>query len=101
MNDRKKQILQAIIEEYIQTAEPVSSNAIVQKYNLNYSSATVRNEMAALEKEGFLDKPHTSAGRVPSAKGYRLYVDELLKEDNISLEEVVYIQSTVSKKMQM
>ena len=57
LNDRKKQILQAIIEEYIQTAEPVSSNGIVQKYGLNYSSATVRNEMASLEKEGFLDKP--------------------------------------------
>ena len=99
LNDRKKQILQAIIEEYIQTAEPVSSNAIVQKYGLNYSSATVRNEMADLEKEGFLDKPHTSAGRVPSAKGYRFYVDELLKEDNISLEEVVYIQSKLQTKV--
>lgn len=99
LNDRKKQILQAIIEEYIQTAEPVSSNAIVQKYNLDYSSATVRNEMASLEKEGFLDKPHTSAGRIPSAKGYRFYVDELLKEDNISLEEVVYIQSKLQTKV--
>ena len=99
LNDRKKQILQAIIEEYIQTAEPVSSNAIVQKYGLNYSSATVRNEMADLEKEGFLDKPHTSAGRIPSAKGYRFYVDELLKEDNISLEEVVYIQSKLQTKV--
>ena len=99
LNDRKKQILQAIIEEYIQTAEPVSSNAIVQKYNLDYSSATVRNEMADLEKEGFLDKPHTSAGRIPSAKGYRFYVDELLKEDNISLEEVVYIQSKLQTKV--
>ena len=100
LNDRKKEILQAIIEEYIQTAEPVSSNAIVQKYNLDYSSATVRNEMADLEKEGFLDKPHTSAGRVPSAKGYRFYVDELLKDDNISLEEVVYIQSKLQTKKQ-
>ena len=99
LNDRKKQILQAIIEEYIQTAEPVSSNAIVQKYNLDYSSATVRNEMADLEKEGFLDKPHTSAGRVPSAKGYRFYVDELLKEDNISLEEVIYLQSKLQTKV--
>ena len=99
MNDRKKQILQAIIEEYIQTAEPVSSNSIVEKYKLNYSSATVRNEMASLEKEGFLDKPHTSAGRIPSAKGYRFYVDELLKEDNISLEEVVYLQSKLQTKV--
>ncbi len=99
LNDRKKEILQAIIEEYIQTAEPVSSNAIVQKYGLNYSSATVRNEMSDLEKEGYLDKPHTSAGRVPSAKGYRFYVDELLKDDNISLEEVIYLQSKLQTKV--
>lgn len=99
LNDRKKEILQAIIEEYIQTAEPVSSNAIVKKYNLDYSSATVRNEMADLEKEGFLDKPHTSAGRVPSAKGYRFYVDELLKDDNISLEEVIYLQSKLQTRV--
>ena len=99
LNDRKKEILQAIIEEYIQTAEPVSSNAIVKKYNLDYSSATVRNEMAELEKEGFLDKPHTSAGRVPSAKGYRFYVDELLKDDNISLEEVIYLQSKLQTRV--
>ena len=99
LNDRKKEILQAIIEEYIQTAEPVSSNAIVQKYNLDCSSATVRNEMAVLEKEGYLDKPHTSAGRVPSAKGYRFYVDELLKEDTLSLEEVIYLQSKLQTKV--
>ena len=99
LNDRKKEILQAIIEEYIQNAEPVSSNAIVKKYNLDYSSATVRNEMADLEKEGFLDKPHTSAGRVPSAKGYRFYVDELLKDDNISLEEVIYLQSKLQTRV--
>ena len=99
LNDRKKEILQAIIEEYIQTAEPVSSNAIVQKYNLDYSSATVRNEMAELERLGYLDKPHTSAGRVPSAKGYRFYVDELLKDDDISLEEVIYIQSKLQTKV--
>ncbi len=99
LNDRKKEILQAIIEEYIQTAEPVSSNAIVQKYNLDCSSATVRNEMAVLEKEGYLDKPHTSAGRVPSAKGYRFYVDELLKEDTLSLEEIIYLQSKLQTKV--
>ena len=61
LDDRKKQILQAIIEEYINTAEPVSSGALVQKYNLDYSSATIRNEMADLEKSGYLDKPHTSS----------------------------------------
>ncbi len=99
LNDRKKEILQAIIEEYIQTAEPVSSNVIVNKYGVNCSSATVRNEMVDLEKMGYLDKPHTSAGRVPSAKGYRFYVDELIKEDNISMEEIIYIQSKLQTKV--
>ena len=77
LDDRKKKVLQAIVEEYINTAEPVSSNALITKYNLNCSSATIRNEMADLEKSGLLDKMHTSSGRVPSAKGYRYYVDEL------------------------
>lgn len=99
LNDRKKRILQAIVEEYIETAEPVSSNTIVNKYGMDFSSATVRNEMAELENIGYLDKPHTSAGRVPSAKGYRFYVDELLKDDNISLEEIKYIQSKLETKV--
>lgn len=99
LNDRKKRILQAIVEEYIETAEPVSSNTIVNKYEMDFSSATIRNEMAELENIGYLDKPHTSAGRVPSAKGYRFYVDELLKDDNISLEEIKYIQSKLETKV--
>ena len=69
MDNRKKRILQAIIEEYIDTAEPVSSGSIVKKYGLDLSSATIRNEMADLEKVGYIEKPHTSSGRVPSAKG--------------------------------
>ena len=99
LNERKKKILQAIIDEYINTAEPVSSGTIVEKYNLGCSSATVRNEMVELENNGYLDKPHTSAGRVPSAKGYRFYVDELLKEDDISLDEIKYIQSKLETKV--
>lgn len=99
LDERKKRILQAIIDEYISTAEPVSSGALVQKYQLDCSSATIRNEMAELEKNGYLDKPHTSSGRVPSVQGYRLYVDELLKEDNISLEEIKYIQSKLETKV--
>lgn len=99
LNDRKKKVLQAIVEEYINTAEPVSSNALVKNYDLDCSSATIRNEMSDLEKSGFLDKPHTSAGRVPSAKGYRFYVDELLKDDNISLEEIKYISSKLETKV--
>ena len=99
MDDRKKKILQAVIDEYINTAEPVSSGTLVKKYNLDYSSATVRNELAELENKGYLDKTHTSSGRIPSEKGYRFYVDELLKEDNISIEEVKYIQSKLCSKV--
>ena len=99
MDERKKKILQAVIDEYVNTAEPVSSSALVEKYNLKYSSATVRNELADLEKNGYLDKTHTSSGRVPSEKGYRFYVDELVKEDDISLEEMKYIQSKLDSKV--
>lgn len=99
LNDRKKRILQAIVDEYVDTAEPVSSGSIVEKYGIDYSSATIRNEMSELEKEGYLDKVHTSSGRVPSAKGYRLYVNELLKEQNLSLEETKYIRSKLKTKV--
>ena len=99
MEERKKKILQAIIDEYIQTAEPVSSGALVNKYGLDCSSATIRNEMAELEKTGYLDKPHTSSGRIPSAQGYRFYVDELINEDDISIEEIKYIQSKLETKV--
>ena len=99
LDERKKKILQAIVEEYINTAEPVSSGSLVKRHGLDFSSATIRNDMAHLEEIGFLDKPHTSSGRVPSAKGYRYYVDELVKEDNISLEEIKYIQSKLQTKV--
>ena len=99
IDDRKKRVLQAIIEEYINTAEPVSSKAIAENYGLNYSSATIRNEMASLEKSGYLEKTHTSSGRIPSEKGYRLYVDELLQDDDISLEEIKYISSKLETKV--
>lgn len=99
LSDRKKKVLQVIIEEYISTAEPVSSGSLAKNHGLNYSSATIRNEMADLEHIGFLDKPHTSAGRVPSDKGYRYYVDELIHEDDISLEEIRYIQSKLETKV--
>ena len=99
LEERKKQILQAIIDEYISTAEPVSSGALVNRHGLNCSSATIRNEMAELEKAGYLDKPHTSSGRIPSAQGYRFYVDELVKEDDISLEEIRYITSKLETRV--
>lgn len=99
LDDRKKQVLQSVIEEYISTAEPVSSGTIVEKYDLGFSSATIRNDMAELEHEGYLEKPHTSAGRIPSVKGYRFYVDELLNDENISLEEIQYIKTQLETKV--
>ncbi len=99
LDDRKRRILQAIIEEYIGTAEPVSSASILKNYDINLSSATIRNEMSDLEQIGYLEKPHTSAGRVPSAKGYRFYVDELLKEDNLSYDEISYIRQRLQTKV--
>lgn len=99
LDDRKKKVLQAIVEEYVNTAEPVSSSSITNNYELNYSSATIRNEMANLEKSGYLEKTHTSSGRIPSEKGYRYYVDELLKDDNISIEEVKYISQKLETKI--
>ena len=99
LNDRKKQILKAVIEEYISIAEPVSSGTIVEKYDLGFSSATIRNDMANLEEEGYLEKPHSSSGRIPSVKGYRFYVDELLNDENISLEEIQYIKENLQMKV--
>ena len=99
LDDRKKKVLQAIVEEYVNTAEPVSSSSLTNNYDLNYSSATIRNEMADLEKAGYLEKTHTSSGRIPSEKGYRYYVDELLKDDNISLEEIKYISDKLETKV--
>ena len=87
LGDRKKQILRAIIDDYIQTAEPIGSRTIVEKHGINLSPATIRNEMADLEEMGCLEKPHTSAGRIPSELGYRFYVKSLMREWQLSLEE--------------
>ncbi len=80
-DDRKKQILSAVIEHFIQTAQPVGSKTIILTYNFKVSPATIRNDMASLEKEGLITHPHTSAGRIPTDKGYRVYVDELADFD--------------------
>jgi heat-inducible transcriptional repressor len=95
LSERKKQILKAIISDYIRTAEPVGSKALAKEHGLPFSSATIRNEMSELEEMGFLEKPHTSAGRIPSPHGYRLYVDELMDvpdkvdEDDTSLRDIL------------
>ncbi|WP_139904058.1 heat-inducible transcriptional repressor HrcA [Clostridium thermarum] len=92
-DDRKLKILHAIINDYISTGEPVGSRTIARKYDLGVSSATIRNEMADLEEMGYIEQLHTSSGRKPSDKGYRLYVDKLMKAHQITAEEELFIRS--------
>src|ERR1035437_6164567 len=98
--DRKRKLLQAVIYQYMRTGKPVGSQVIVDKYNFGLSSATVRNMLLDLEKEGFLIQPHTSAGRVPSDKGYRLYVDSLMEVQSLAAteEEQIRKQCAVRSK---
>lgn len=97
--DRKYRILQAIIDDYILTALPVGSRTISRKYEQKLSSATIRNEMSDLEELGYLDSPHTSAGRVPSNKAYRLYVDQMLRPMPLSVEETAFINRCFDRRM--
>jgi heat-inducible transcriptional repressor len=87
LDDRKLEVLRAIVEDYVHTQEPVGSKALVERHNLRVSPATVRNDMAVLEEEGYLRQPHTSAGRVPTDKGYRLFVDRLSRIKPLSPAE--------------
>jgi heat-inducible transcriptional repressor len=95
MDERKIKILRAIINDYINNAEPVGSRTIAKKYDLGISSATIRNEMADLEEMGYLEHIHTSSGRKPSDKGYRLYVDRLMKPQELTKEEELIIKSNL------
>ena len=99
LSDRKKQILKYIVEEYVATAEPVGSKAIAKGLGGSVSSATIRNEMAELVEAGYLEQPHTSAGRVPSPKGYRFYVNELMEKKALSNKETDRINKAVSGKL--
>ncbi|MCH5211175.1 MAG: heat-inducible transcription repressor HrcA [Oscillospiraceae bacterium] len=99
LSERKRRILQAIIDEYIGTAEPVGSRAISKKENLGLSSATIRNEMADLEEMGYLVQPHTSAGRVPSDAGYRFYVNSLMSNYKIGMEAVAELQGLLRMRV--
>ena len=96
---RKKEILKIVVEGYIATAEPMGSKAIVEKMSGKISSATVRNELANLTELGYLEQPHTSAGRIPSPAGYRLYVNELMEKKALSPEETEEINRSLSGKM--
>ena len=99
LNERKRKILQAIIDEYIGTAEPVGSRAISKKQDLGLSSATIRNEMADLEEMGYLIQPYTSAGRIPSDAGYRFYVNQLMHRYQISMEAVAKLQKELESRV--
>ncbi|HEY8451089.1 MAG: heat-inducible transcriptional repressor HrcA [Micromonosporaceae bacterium] len=87
LDERKLEVLKAIVEDYVATSEPVSSRALVERHNLNVSPATIRNDMAVLEEEGYIRQPHTSAGRVPTNRGYRLFVDRLSRIKPLSPAE--------------
>ena len=100
LTERKKRILRAIIENYIQSAEPVGSKSVAEFLDRKLSSATIRNEMADLEALGLLEKPHTSAGRIPSPQGYRFYVNELMEAHKLSVQETERINQALRLKMQ-
>lgn len=99
MDDRKRQVLLAIIQDYILTAEPVGSRTISKKYHIGVSPATIRNEMADLEEMGYIEQPHTSAGRIPSDIGYRYYVDFLMEKIKLSNEEEGLIRQFYDRKI--
>lgn len=99
LTDRKLMILEAIIDDYILTGIPVGSRTLSKRDDINLSSATIRNEMADLEEEGYLEQPHTSAGRLPSDKAYRLYVDTLMHTARLNAQEINYINGYFASKM--
>ena len=100
LTERKKKVLRSVVDLYIRTADPVGSKAITELPDMKYSSATIRNEMADLTAMGYLEQPHTSAGRIPSAAGYRLYVDELMADYRLSMDETKSINIAIEEKMQ-
>lgn len=99
LDERKRRVLYAIVHDYIQSAEPVGSRTISRRYDLGVSSATIRNEMADLEEMGFLEQPHTSAGRIPSDLGYRFYVDSLLLLPTPTSQEIAQIRHILASRM--
>ncbi|MGE5551684.1 MAG: heat-inducible transcriptional repressor HrcA [Bacteroidota bacterium] len=98
MDERKRRILKVITDDYIASAEPVGSRTIARKYNLGLSPATIRNEMADLEEEGYLEQPHTSAGRIPSDRGYRYYVDALMEHRRLRPDETAAIRHELAAR---
>lgn len=99
LTERQQQILQIVVEHYISEAEPVGSRVVSKRGGMPYSPATIRNEMADLEEMGYLEQPHTSAGRIPSEKGYRYYVDRLIQPTTLSWQKVRELKQLLSEKM--
>ena len=99
LSERKKQILKAVVDDYIQTAEPIGSKAIASRLSTPVSSATVRNEMSELENLGYLEQPHTSAGRIPSHAAYRLYVDELMSRYQLTAQDMNEVRAALCLRM--
>jgi heat-inducible transcriptional repressor len=99
LSERERNILRSIIQQFILTATPVGSRNISRKYNIGFSPATIRNIMSDLEDSGFIDHPHTSAGRIPTDKGYRLYVDELMNVESLSVSERAFIKTQIDKNI--
>ena len=99
LSERKKMILKAIVEAHIKLGEPVGSKYLTQETDISYSSATIRNEMAELEQLGYLEQPHTSAGRIPSEMGYRFYVDSLVQQYDMTTKEAAELNNMLSIKM--
>ncbi|KMK75939.1 heat-inducible transcriptional repressor HrcA [Alkalihalobacillus pseudalcaliphilus] len=100
LTERQLLILHAIVDDYVRSAEPVGSRTISKRDDISFSSATIRNDMSDLEELGFLEKPHSSAGRIPSQKGYRYYVDHLLMPESLTIEEEADIQTVFNERIQ-
>lgn len=99
LDERKRKILQSIIKDYVATAEPVGSRAVVRKHDLKISAATVRNEMADLEEMGYLEQPHTSAGRIPSEQGFRYYVDCMMENEHLPEEQLEDLKQAITEQV--
>src|ERR1700730_7178027 len=99
LTDRQLLILQVLVDDFIRSAQPVGSRSLSKKEEISLSSATIRNEMADLEELGFIEKTHTSSGRVPSEKGYRYYVDHLLSPQNLKQNDIITIKSIFAEKI--
>lgn len=99
LSERKREILRLVIDAFITTGEPVGSKAVMENMRKRCSSATIRNEMSSLEEMGLLEQPHTSAGRIPTGRGYRVYVDSLMENYTLSFEETILLNSLISDKI--